>query len=100
MPTDLPGPASRYPAHDDELFDAAEEAVVSYLVGCCRLTLSNPVLKAPGMKRLKLWEDELLSNFAFNLNLRRYNLEEQVAEHLVHYGIPEDAQARGSPQRT
>jgi hypothetical protein len=32
----------------------------------------NPTLKAPGCKRLKLKCDELLSNFAFKFNLRRY----------------------------
>jgi len=32
----------------------------------------NPKLKAPGPKRLKLHCDILLSNFAFNFNLRRY----------------------------
>ena len=30
-------------------------------------------LKVPGNKRLKLKHDELLSIFAFNFNLRRYN---------------------------
>ena len=30
--------------------------------------------KAPGTKRLKLKYDILLSRFAFNFNLRRYNL--------------------------
>jgi len=34
----------------------------------------NPMLKPPGIKRLKLKCDEQLSNFAFNFNLRRYNL--------------------------
>ena len=33
----------------------------------------SPPLKSPGTKRLKLKYDELLSNFAFNFNLRRYN---------------------------
>jgi hypothetical protein len=33
-------------------------------------------LKAPGTKRLKLRYDHLLSMFAFNSNLRRYNLVE------------------------
>jgi hypothetical protein len=33
----------------------------------------KPMLKAPGSKRL-LECDRLLSNFAFKLNLRRYNL--------------------------
>ena len=32
----------------------------------------NPVLKAPGTKRLKLEYDKLLSNVAFNFNLCRY----------------------------
>jgi len=34
----------------------------------------KPVLKAPGTKRLELKCDELLSSFAFNFNLRRYNV--------------------------
>jgi len=33
----------------------------------------KPTLTAPGVKRLKLKYDELLSNFAFNSNLRRYS---------------------------
>ena len=32
----------------------------------------KPTLKAPEPKRLKLRYDTLLSNFAFNFNLRRY----------------------------
>jgi hypothetical protein len=32
----------------------------------------KPVLKAPGAKLLKLRYDELLSNFSFNFNVRRY----------------------------
>jgi beta-galactosidase/beta-glucuronidase len=32
----------------------------------------KPTLKAPGSKRLKLDHEKLLSNFAFNVNLRRY----------------------------
>jgi len=35
----------------------------------------KPTLKAPGSKRLKLECDEPLSHFAFNFNLRRYNVE-------------------------
>ena len=31
------------------------------------------MVKAPGTKRLKLKYDKLLSKFAFNFNLRRYN---------------------------
>ena len=33
----------------------------------------KPMSKPPGTKRLKLKCDELLSSFAFNFNLRRYN---------------------------
>ena len=32
---------------------------------------TKPKLKPPGTKRLKLEHEQLLSNFAFNLNLRR-----------------------------
>jgi len=32
----------------------------------------KPTLKAPGYARLKLKCDDMLSNFAFKLNLRRY----------------------------
>ena len=34
----------------------------------------KPMLKAPGIKRLKLNYDKLLSSFAFNFNLRPYNV--------------------------
>ncbi len=34
----------------------------------------KPTLKAPGTKRLKLKYDKLLSSFAFDFNLRRYNV--------------------------
>jgi len=33
----------------------------------------KPTLKAPGIKRLKLEYDVLLSNFALKFNLRRFN---------------------------
>ena len=33
----------------------------------------KPTLKAPGTKRLKLESDELLSNFAFKFDMRRYD---------------------------
>ena len=36
------------------------------------LTLKKPTLNSPGTKRLKLRYDELVSNFAFKFNLRRY----------------------------
>jgi hypothetical protein len=32
----------------------------------------KPTLKSPGCKSLKLEHDDLLSNFAFNFQLRRY----------------------------
>jgi len=41
-------------------------------VGRCRLTLSNPVLKALWCQRLKLNCYVPLSNVAFDCNLRRY----------------------------
>ena len=34
----------------------------------------RPTLKPPGTKRLHLRHEKLLSSFAFNVNLRRYNL--------------------------
>ena len=34
----------------------------------------KPMSKAPGTERLKLKYDKLLSSFAFNFNLRRYNV--------------------------
>jgi hypothetical protein len=34
----------------------------------------KPTLKAPGTKRFKLTHDKLLSSFAFNFDLRRYNM--------------------------
>jgi len=35
--------------------------------------------KAPGTKRLKAEYDKVLSNFAFNLNMRRY-IEDEMAK--------------------
>jgi hypothetical protein len=43
----------------------------------------QPTLKAPGSERLKLEHEELLSNFAFNCNLRRY---EEVGDLDVEQG--------------
>jgi hypothetical protein len=43
----------------------------------------KPKLKAPRSKRLKLKYDDLLSNFAFKFNLRRYNKMEEVAACMV-----------------
>ena len=39
----------------------------------------KPTLKPPGTQRLKLKYDEVLSNFAFKFNLRRYNEERAEA---------------------
>ena len=36
----------------------------------------KPTFKAPEYKRLKLNLDQLLSNFAFNINLRHYHLDD------------------------
>ena len=55
-----------------------------YEVGRCRLTLSNP---PPGNDRLKLKFDKLLSNFAFNFNLRRY-YEVSPCGHCPHHEAP------------
>jgi len=41
-----------------------------------QVDLIKPILKPPGSQRLKPTRDKLLSRFAFNLNLRRYNLEQ------------------------
>ena len=38
----------------------------------------KPTLKPSGTKRLKLKHDALLSNFAFNFNLRRYRVVHDV----------------------
>jgi hypothetical protein len=47
----------------------------------------KPVLIPPGIKRLKLAYDKLVSNFAFNANLRRYNA---VAEARAAEGLSVD----------
>jgi superfamily II DNA or RNA helicase len=44
------------------------------------------MLKAPGVKRLKLKRNELLSSFTFKFNLRRYK-EEAVRAMLQPYGL-------------
>ena len=43
----------------------------------------KPILKAPGTKHLKLKCDELLSSFAFKLNLHHYSEEPQPSEFAV-----------------
>jgi len=40
----------------------------------------KPMLKAPGMERLKLKYDVMLSSFAFNSNLRRYSMDDIIAD--------------------
>jgi len=48
---------------------------VRHCGGRCRAVHADPIepeLKAPGTKRLKPQYNELLSNFAFKLNRRRY----------------------------
>jgi hypothetical protein len=42
--------------------------------------LIKPKLKPPGKKRLKLKCELLLSPSAFKLNLRRYSMEQEVAD--------------------
>ena len=50
-------------------------------------------LKAPGTKRLKLKCDEPLSNFAFNINLRRYILARPQTDRLVlRAGRPQESE--------
>jgi hypothetical protein len=39
----------------------------------------KPMFKAPGIMRLKLEYDDLLSSFAFKFNLRRFNAEQLAA---------------------
>jgi len=59
------------------------------------------ILKAPGIKRLKLTYDQLASNFAFNFNLRRYNQPALALQH-AHQEYRGDARAggRASPPST
>ena len=56
------------------LVHAGGGALPSPMVGGCRLTLSNPKLKPPRTKRLKLRCDMRLSNVAFEFNWRRYTM--------------------------
>jgi len=69
----------------------------------------KPTLKARGTKRLKLRYDELLSSFAFNLNLRRYdmafqkycNMDQSLFTRFVRLGTPYielNAQGRARPE--
>jgi len=47
----------------------------------------EPTLKTPGTERLKLENEQLLSNFAFNFNLRRYIKDDAEAEAGPHLTI-------------
>ena len=53
----------------------------------------KPTLEAPGCKRLKLQYVKLLSNFAFNFNLRRYSAGAQVTGSYVMGGVRVGANA-------
>jgi hypothetical protein len=69
-----------------KLMEIAREGKVEIIdlenvVGRCRLPL--PTLKAPGTKRSKLECDDLHLNFAFNFNLRRYNVDGQVTQSML-----------------
>jgi hypothetical protein len=59
----------------------------------------QPKLKPPRSKRLKLKCDILLSNFAFNFNLRRYTVatfsDASVMSFIIHGGKPGDASLTG-----
>ena len=61
-----------------------------HLAGRYRFTVSKPVLKAPKVPALKLQYDETLSNFAFNIALRHYNLGEISANLLSSLGPGDD----------
>ena len=61
----------------------------------------KPTLKAPGTQRLKLIYNNLLSSFAFNFNLRRYNeadptnLETLLSLGVSHTNELDQAEATG-----
>jgi hypothetical protein len=48
-----------------------------------QIELIKPKLKPPGTKHLKRKCDKLLSNFAFNFNLRRYTMGLPVGRHIA-----------------
>jgi hypothetical protein len=56
----------------------------------------KPMLKPPGTQHLKLKCDGLLSSFAFNINLRRYNVgaRKQIDNRLKERGAIEDEKLR------
>jgi len=43
----------------------------------------KPTLKPPGTERLKLHYEELLSYFGFELNLRRYSVDDATAASMI-----------------
>jgi len=47
------------------------------MVGRRRLTVSNPVMKAPTASAIETIYDDLLSNVAFKLNLRCYTMDSE-----------------------
>jgi len=53
-----------------ETSEMDQRAIDNNQVGRCRLTVSKPVLKAPMVSAQRL---KLISTFAFDFNLRRYN---------------------------
>ena len=61
----------------------------------------KPTLRPPGTKRLKLKCDEVLSNLAFNFNLRHYILVENGTFHMAAqhagYGLNTKAGAYTRP---
>ena len=54
----------------------------------------KPTLKTPGTQRLKLQYDELLSSFAFNLNLRRFTEASEYADYMAEKLIAMPAMRR------
>jgi hypothetical protein len=50
----------------------------------------KPMLKAPGTKRLKLNYDELLTNVAFNIRLRRYTRGGDLSDRAFVRADPRD----------
>ena len=76
------------------------ETGLRHLVGRCRLAVSNPSRKRAWFQRLKLNCDEALSNFAFNFNLRRYNLvhTESLARAVRRARVARDRRAADSAE--
>ena len=69
----------RGPAYHQNFLVLAGLVFVSAFLGIpyttvrrCRLTLIRPTLKASGTKRLNLEHEKVLSNYAFNFNVRWY----------------------------